>query len=113
MNTTIANATEYATCQSPCSPSPPQTPRQIFEDEALKELAESIWGQGVLSPLLVRPVNERNFEIVAGARRYRAERMADVESVPLRIVDLTDATMYARWKRPTASAPCSTSRGLV
>jgi ParB/RepB/Spo0J family partition protein len=42
----------------------------------LKELAASIRSQGVLSPLLVRPLNDRSFEIVAGARRYRAAQMA-------------------------------------
>jgi len=45
----------------------------------------------VLSPLLVRPLNERSFEIVAGARRYRAAQMAEAETVPVRIVNLTDA----------------------
>jgi ParB family chromosome partitioning protein len=66
-------------------------PRRIFENSALKELAESIRVQGVLSPLLVRPLNERSFEIVAGARRYRAAQMAEAETVPVRIVNLTDA----------------------
>ena len=66
-------------------------PRRIFEDNALKELAESIRTQGVLSPLLVRPLNELGFEIVAGARRYRAAQMAEVPTVPVRIVNLTDA----------------------
>jgi ParB family chromosome partitioning protein len=66
-------------------------PRRIFEDAALKELAESIRVQGVLSPLLVRPVTEQGFEIVAGARRYRAARLAEVPTVPVRIVNLTDA----------------------
>jgi len=50
-------------------------PRRIFEGAALKELSESIRTQGVLSPLLVRPLTENGFEIVAGARRYRAARM--------------------------------------
>src|SRR3984957_1521606 len=66
-------------------------PRRIFEDNALKELAESIRTQGVLSPLLVRPLNELGFEIVAGARRYRAAQLAGVPTVPVRIVNLTDA----------------------
>ena len=66
-------------------------PRRIFENSALKELAASIRVQGVLSPLLVRPLNERSFEIVAGARRYRAAQMAGAETVPVRIVNLTDA----------------------
>jgi ParB family chromosome partitioning protein len=50
-------------------------PRRIFEGSALKELAESIRSQGVLSPLLVRPLTDQSFEIVAGARRYRAAQM--------------------------------------
>ena len=66
-------------------------PRRIFENSALKELADSIRVQGVLSPLLVRPLSERSFEIVAGARRYRAAQMAEAETVPVRIVNLTDA----------------------
>ncbi|MGD0096946.1 MAG: ParB/RepB/Spo0J family partition protein [Terracidiphilus sp.] len=47
--------------------------------------------QGILSPLLVRPLTERSFEIVAGARRYRAAQLAEAETVPVRIVNLTDA----------------------
>jgi ParB family transcriptional regulator, chromosome partitioning protein len=66
-------------------------PRRIFEDSALKELAESIRSQGVLSPLLVRPLTDQSFEIVAGARRYRAAQMAKAPTVPVRIVNLTDA----------------------
>ena len=61
-------------------------PRRIFEDSALKELAESIRSQGVLSPLLVRPVTDQAFEIVAGARRYRAAQIAEATTVPVRIV---------------------------
>ena len=57
----------------------------------MKELAESIRTQGVLSPLLVRPLTENGFEIVAGARRYRAAQMAEVPTVPVRIVNLSDA----------------------
>ena len=57
----------------------------------MKELAESIKSQGVLSPLLVRPLTENRFEIVAGARRYRAAQMAEQETVPVRIVNLSDA----------------------
>ena len=57
----------------------------------MKELAESIKSQGVLSPLLVRPLTETGFEIVAGARRYRAAQMAEQETAPVRIVNLTDA----------------------
>jgi ParB family chromosome partitioning protein len=57
----------------------------------LRELAESIRTKGILSPLLVRPTTGQGFEIVAGARRYRAAQMADATTVPVRIVNLTDA----------------------
>jgi ParB family chromosome partitioning protein len=66
-------------------------PRRSFEEAALNELAESIRTQGVLSPLLVRAVGQHTYEIVAGARRYRAAQLAELEYVPVRIVELTDA----------------------
>jgi len=65
-------------------------PRRTFDETALNELAESIRTQGVLSPLLVRPKGH-SYEIVAGARRYRAAQLAGLDSVPVRIVELTDA----------------------
>jgi ParB family chromosome partitioning protein len=91
METTITNATEYRNLPLALLTESTTNPRHIFEDEPLKELAESIRTQGVLSPLLVRPLNERSFEIVAGARRYRAAQMAEAATVPVRIVNLTDA----------------------
>ncbi|WP_125487367.1 ParB/RepB/Spo0J family partition protein [Edaphobacter aggregans] len=53
--------------------------------------ADSIRSQGVLSPLLVRPLSEKSFEIVAGARRFRAAQIAEVPTVPVRSVNLSDA----------------------
>jgi ParB family transcriptional regulator, chromosome partitioning protein len=91
METTITNATEYRNLPLALLTESTTNPRRLFEDNALKELAESIRTQGVLSPLLVRPLNERSFEIVAGARRYRAAQMAEVATVPVRIVNLSDA----------------------
>jgi ParB family chromosome partitioning protein len=58
---------------------------------SMTQKAESIRSQGVLSPLLVRPLSDQSFEIIAGARRYRAAQMADAPTVPVRIVNLTDA----------------------
>ncbi len=91
MSTQSIAATEYRNLPLSILTESKSNPRRIFEDAALKELAESIRSQGVLSPLLVRPLNERSFEIVAGARRYRAAQMAESETVPVRIVNLTDA----------------------
>jgi ParB family chromosome partitioning protein len=84
--TTITNAAEFRNLPLALLTESTTNPRRIFEDEPLKELAESIRSQGVLSPLLVRPLTERGFEIVAGARRYRAAQMAEAATVPVRIV---------------------------
>jgi ParB family chromosome partitioning protein len=65
-------------------------PRRSFDAAALNELAESIKTQGILAPLVVRPV-DHHFEIVAGARRYRAALLAGLETAPVRIAELTDA----------------------
>ena len=89
MNT--QTATEYRNLPIAILAESAFNPRRVFQDAALKELADSIRAQGVLSPLLVRPVTEQSFEIVAGARRYRAAQMAEVVTVPVRIVNLTDA----------------------
>jgi len=84
-------ATEYRNLPLNVLTESTTNPRRIFEDVALKELAESIRVQGVLSPLLVRPLTGQSFEIVAGARRYRAAQIAEAATVPVRIVNLTDA----------------------
>ena len=91
MSTQNIAATEYRNLPLSILTESKTNPRRIFEDAALKELADSIRSQGVLSPLLVRPLNERSFEIVAGARRYRAAQMAEAATVPVRIINLTDA----------------------
>ncbi len=89
--TTVTNATEYRDLPLAMLTESATNPRRIFEENALKELAETIRSQGVLSPLLVRPTSERSFEIVFGARRYRAAQIAEVATVPVRIKNLTDA----------------------
>jgi ParB family chromosome partitioning protein len=89
MNTNTA--TEYRNLSLAVLTESATNPRRIFEDSALKELAESIRSQGVLSPLLVRPLADQSFEIIAGARRYRAAQIAEAPTVPVRIVNLTDA----------------------
>src|SRR5271155_5894566 len=89
MNT--QTATEYHNLPLAVLTESASNPRRVFQDAALKELADSIRAQGVLSPLLVRPITEQSFEIVAGARRYRAAQIAEAATVPVRIVNLTDA----------------------
>ena len=91
METTVINATEYRELPLALLNESKTNPRRVFDGTALNELAASIRSQGVLSPLLVRPLSENGFEIVAGARRYRAAQMAEQETVPVRIKNLTDA----------------------
>jgi len=59
--TTVSNATEYRDLPLAMLTESTTNPRRIFEENALKELAETIRSQGVLSPLLVRPTSERSF----------------------------------------------------
>ena len=65
-------------------------PRSRMDQEALKELAASIKTQGVIQPILVRPVAADRYEIVAGERRWRAARMAGLTAVPVVIRDIPD-----------------------
>ena len=69
----------------------PTNPRKRFDERTLGELAASFRTQGVLEPLLVRPLEERKYEVVIGARRLKAARLAELESVPVRVVKLSDA----------------------
>jgi ParB family chromosome partitioning protein len=68
-------------------------PRRQFDETRLAELADNIRLHGVLQPILVRPLpggEAESYELVAGARRYRASRLAKCESIPATIRDLTD-----------------------
>lgn len=64
-------------------------PRKIFDDEKLLELSESIKRHGVLQPILVRTIENGDFEIIAGERRYRASMLAGLQRVPIIIKDLS------------------------
>lgn len=66
-------------------------PRKQFDEEALTELSNSIAQHGVLQPLLVRPMPDGGYQLVAGERRWRASRMAGLTEVPVVIRDLTDS----------------------
>jgi len=58
-------------------------PRQKFADQSIEELADSIRAVGIMQPLLVRPIAEGKYELIAGERRLRAARVAGLESVPI------------------------------
>jgi ParB family transcriptional regulator, chromosome partitioning protein len=63
------------------APSPHQ-PRRVFDDESLLALAESIRLRGVLQPVLVRPLPGGRYELIAGERRWRAARVAELDTIP-------------------------------
>ena len=69
----------------------PSNPRKRFDDTSLSELAASFKTQGILAPLLVRELDESKYEVIAGARRLKAARLAELKNVPVRVVQLTDA----------------------
>jgi len=69
-------------------------PRRLFDEAKLAELAENIRQHGVLQPILVRPLPEGEagtYELVAGARRFRASKIAKRETIPATVRELTDA----------------------
>ena len=65
-------------------------PRKDFDEEALRELADSIALHGVIQPLLVRPISDGGYQLVAGERRWRASRMAGLTEVPVFIREMSD-----------------------
>ncbi len=65
-------------------------PRKDFDEKALSELAESIEQHGVLQPLVVRPLANGAYQLVAGERRWRAARIAGLTEVPVVIKELSD-----------------------
>jgi ParB family chromosome partitioning protein len=71
----------------------PTNPRRRFDERGLNELAESFKSQGVLQPLLVRSIVDDQYEVVAGARRLRAAKLAGLTAVPVRVVSLSDAAV--------------------
>ncbi len=67
-----------------------EQPRKTFDEKALAELASSIEKNGVLQPLLVRPMADGSYQLVAGERRWRASRMAGLTEVPVVIKEMSD-----------------------
>jgi ParB family transcriptional regulator, chromosome partitioning protein len=69
----------------------PDQPRKRFDDEALQALADSVKERGVLQPVLVRPRPGGSYELVAGERRWRAARLAGLETLPALVQQRDDA----------------------
>ena len=70
-------------------------PRQHFDEEKLRELADSIDAQGMIQPIIVRAINNQSYEIIAGERRWRAAQLAGMSEVPVIIKTIDDQTAMA------------------
>lgn len=73
----------------------PQQPRRVFEEAALEELAASIAQRGVIQPIIVRPLDNGRFQLVAGERRWRAAQKAQLHEIPALVRELTDREVMA------------------
>lgn len=70
-------------------------PRREFDPDALHELAESISAQGVIQPVIVRPVENDRYELIAGERRWRAAQQAGLDEIPVVIKEVTEEAAMA------------------
>ncbi|RMF18210.1 MAG: ParB/RepB/Spo0J family partition protein [Gammaproteobacteria bacterium] len=70
-------------------------PRRDMDPETLEELAQSIRAQGVMQPIVVRPIAEGRYEIIAGERRWRATQLAGLDSIPALVKDVPDEAAIA------------------
>jgi ParB/RepB/Spo0J family partition protein len=70
----------------------PGQPRMVFDEDALKELSASIKEHGVLQPILVRPLGENRYQLIAGERRWRATREAGIATIPALVEEIDDDT---------------------
>jgi ParB family chromosome partitioning protein len=70
-------------------------PRRDIEPESLQELSDSIKAQGVMQPIVVRPISDRKYEIIAGERRWRAAQMAGLAEIPAMIRQVSDEAAIA------------------
>jgi len=70
-------------------------PRRDMDPAALQELADSIRQQGVMQPVVVRPISEGRFELIAGERRWRATQLAELDRIPAIIRDVPDDAAIA------------------
>ena len=70
-------------------------PRSVFDEEKLAELADSIRAQGVVQPVVVRPVGDGEYELIAGERRWRAAQIAGIDDIPAVVRDVPDEVSVA------------------
>lgn len=72
----------------------PYQPRQRFAEDSLKELSDSIRNNGMIQPVVVRPLGDGDYELIAGERRVRAAQMAGIERIPAIVRDVSDTQSF-------------------
>jgi ParB family chromosome partitioning protein len=70
-------------------------PRSVFDEDKLNELADSIRAQGVVQPVVVRPIANDQYELIAGERRWRAAQIAEIDHIPAVVRDVPDEVSVA------------------
>jgi ParB/RepB/Spo0J family partition protein len=70
----------------------PEQPRLAFNEESLQELSASVKEHGILQPILVRPLDAGRYQLIAGERRWRASKLAGLDTIPALIEDIDDDT---------------------
>ena len=70
----------------------PDQPRMVIDQATIEELAASIREHGVLQPILVRPLDDNQFQLIAGERRWRASKVAGLSTIPALVEDIDDDT---------------------
>jgi len=89
---TATHATKPATLPLSLIKPNPMQPRTVFNSDGLQELAASIRANGIIQPLIVRQLGD-SYQIVAGERRWRAARLAELQEVPVVVQDVADRSM--------------------
>ncbi len=93
MSKTIAVTSEYRNLPLTQLQESPTNPRRRFDERAMEELAANFTAQGIVQPLVVRAIEDGKYEVVAGARRYRAAKLAALKEVPVIVRELSDAAV--------------------
>jgi ParB family transcriptional regulator, chromosome partitioning protein len=93
MSKPVAITSEYRTLPLAQLQESPTNPRRRFNEQALAELAANFATQGVVQPLVVRAIEDSKYEVVAGARRFRAAQVASLKEVPVVVRVLSDAAV--------------------
>jgi ParB family transcriptional regulator, chromosome partitioning protein len=93
MSKAVAITSEYRNLPLAQLQESPTNPRRRFNERAMEELAANLAAQGIVQPLVVRAIKDDKYEVVAGARRFRAAQLASLKEVPVVVRVLSDAAV--------------------